>query len=152
MPLYEQLSLLKKHPLAVCCGLAAGVLAGLGGVWLLSLLFKLDHRIYITLLPKSVTSAIGMGIAQELGGLPALTVAIIICCGILGHVLAEGFFRLIRLTHPIAKGLAIGTASHAIGTAKAMEMGPVEGAMSSLAIAAAGLLTVAAAPLFANLI
>ena len=152
VPLYEQLRLLKKHPAAVLCGLGAGVVAGLGSVWLFSCLFRLDHQMYATLLPKSVTSAIGMGIAEELGGLPTLAVSVIILCGILGHVLAEGFLRLIRVTHPIAKGLAIGTASHAIGTAKAMDMGPVEGAMSSLAIAAAGLLTVVLAPLFAGLI
>lgn len=113
-------------------------------------LFQLDYSIYVTLLPKSITTAIGMGVAEELGGVAALTVAAIILTGILGNVAAEGLFRLFRIHDPIARGLALGTGAHAIGTAKAMELGEVEGAMSSLSIAVAGLLTVAAASVFAQ--
>ena len=114
-------------------------------------LFRLNHEQYVTLLPKSITTAIGMGVSQELGGVVTITVAVIIITGILGNVIAEGVCRVFRIREPIAKGLALGTASHAIGTAKAMEMGPVEGAMSSLAIAVAGLLTVLGASVFAGL-
>ena len=151
VPLYEQLTLLKENLKAVAAGIFSGTLASLGSVYLLSRLFGLNHEQYVTLLPKSITTAIGMGVSQELGGIVTITVAVIIITGILGNVIAEGVCKVFRIYEPIAKGLALGTASHAIGTAKAMEMGPVEGAMSSLAIAVAGLLTVIGASVFAGL-
>lgn len=151
VPLYEQLTLLKKNFKAVAAGILSGTLASLGSVYLLARLFRLNYEQYVTLLPKSITTAIGMGVSQELGGVVTITVAVIIITGILGNVIAEGVCRVFRIREPIAKGLALGTASHAIGTAKAMEMGPVEGAMSSLAIAVAGLLTVLGASVFAGL-
>lgn len=151
VPLYQQLELLKKNLRAVAGGIAAGVLASLVSILLLAKLFSLSHEQYVTLLPKSITTAIGMGISQELGGIETITVAVIILTGILGNVIAEFVCKLFRIEEPIAKGLAIGTASHAIGTAKAMEIGEIEGAMSSLAIAVAGLITVLGASLFANL-
>ena len=151
VPLYEQLTLLKENLKAVAAGIFSGTLASLGSVYLLSRLFGLNHEQYVTLLPKSITTAIGMGVSQELGGIVTITVAVIIITGILGNVIAEGVCKVFRIHEPIAKGLALGTASHAIGTAKAMEMGPVEGAMSSLVIAVAGLLTVIGASVFAGL-
>ena len=152
VPLYEQLMLLKENWKAVIAGLLAGVLSSLVSIWLMSLLFGLDHTTYVTLLPKSITTAIGMGLSQELGGIVTITVAVIIITGILGNVLADVIFRLFRVNHPIARGLALGAASHAIGTARAIEYGPVEGAMSSLAIAVSGLLTVVGASFFAQLL
>ena len=151
VPLYQQISLLRKNLTAVAGGITAGVLASLLSVFLLSKLFSLSHEQYVTLLPKSITTAIGMGISEELGGIRTITVAVIIVTGIIGNVLAESICKLFRIQEPIAKGLAIGTSSHAIGTAKAMEIGEIEGAMSSLAIAVAGLITVLGASLFANL-
>ncbi|MBQ8537716.1 MAG: LrgB family protein [Clostridia bacterium] len=151
VPLYEQMTLLKKNLLAVACALIAGVLSSLGGVLVFSLAWGLDHQMYVTLLPKSITTAIGMAVAQELGGIVPLAVAVIIFSGLMGHMLASAFFKLIGVKEPAAKGLAIGTASHAIGTSRALEMGPVEGAMSSLAIAAAGILTVTCVSFFAGL-
>ena len=150
VPLYEELGLLRKNLPAVAGGILAGTFAGLAGILLLCRVFALDHQLYVTFLPKSITTAIGMGVAEELGGVAALTVATIILTGILGNVAAEGLFRLFRIHDPIARGLALGTGAHAIGTAKAMELGEVEGAMSSLSIAVAGLLTVAAASVFAR--
>lgn len=150
VPLYEELGLLRKNLPAVAGGILAGTFAGLAGILLLCRVFALDHQLYVTFLPKSITTAIGMGVAEELGGVAALTVAAIILTGILGNVAAEGLFRLFRIYDPIARGLALGTGAHAIGTAKAMELGEVEGAMSSLSIAVAGLLTVAAASVFAQ--
>ena len=152
VPLYEQLSLLKKNFKAVAAGIFSGVLASLVSVLGLSALFGLNHEQYVTLLPKSITTAIGMGISEELGGIVTITVASIIITGILGNVIAEFVCKVFKIHHPIAKGLALGTASHAIGTAKAMEMGPIEGAMSSLAIAVAGLLTVIGASVFAGML
>ena len=150
VPLYEQMSLLKKNFKAVAAGSVSGVLASLVSVLVLAKLFGLSHEQYVTLLPKSITTAIGMGISEELGGIVTITVAVIIITGILGNVIAELVCKVFHIQEPIAKGLALGTASHAIGTAKAMEMGPVEGAMSSLAIAVAGLLTVIGASVFAG--
>ena len=146
VPLYEQLSLLKKNLVAVAAGIVSGVLASM----LLCKLFQLSHEEYVTLLPKSITTAIGMGVSEELGGIVTITVAVIIITGVLGSVIGEIVCKLFRIQEPIAKGLALGTAAHAIGTSKAMEMGPVEGAMSSLAIAVAGLLTVVSASVFAQ--
>ncbi len=151
VPLYQQLELLRKNLKAVAGGITAGVLASLASVFVLAKLFSLTHEQYVTLLPKSITTAIGMGVSEELGGITTITVAVIIITGILGNVIAEFVCRLFRIEEPIAKGLALGAASHAIGTAKAMELGEVEGAMSSLAIAVAGLMTAVGASLFANL-
>jgi len=150
VPLYEQLSLLKEHWKAILLGIFSGSLASVLGVLALSILFGLDHEAYVSFLPKSITTAIGMGVSEELGGYVSLTVIIIILTGVLGNMFAKGFLRLIRVTHPIAKGIAIGTASHAVGTAKAMEMGEVEGAMSGLSICVAGVFTVVLALIFSG--
>lgn len=150
VPLYEQLELLKKHLVAVVCGIVAGVLSSMVGVLLCAIVFGLQHELYVTLLPKSITTAIGMGVSEELDGIVTITVATIIVTGILGSVIADGVFALFHIEEPVARGLALGNASHAIGTSKAMELGQVEGAMSGLAVAVAGLLTVLTASVFAQ--
>ncbi len=152
IPLYEKLELLADNWKSVLLGILSGVLASGLVVLSLSLLFKLDHFTYVTLLPKSITTAIGMGVEEELGGSVTICVAVIILTGIWGNMTAVGLCKLCRITHPIARGIAIGTSSHAMGTTKAMEMGMTEGAMSSLSIAVAGMFTVVAAPLFALLL
>lgn len=152
IPLYKQLSLLRKHLLAVLCGITSGVLASAISIFAMSKLFGLSGRQYVTLLPKSITTAIGMGVSEEAGGIVTLTVVSIILTGILGNVIADTLFKAVKIKHPIAKGLALGTGAHAIGTAKALELGEIEGAMSSLAIAVAGLMTVIVVPLAAGLI
>ena len=150
VPLYEQLELLKKHLVAVVCGIVAGVLSSMVGVLICAIVFGLQHELYVTLLPKSITTAIGMGVSEELDGIVTITVATIIVTGILGSVIADGVFALFHIEEPVARGLALGNASHAIGTSKAMELGQVEGAMSGLAVAVAGLLTVLTASVFAQ--
>ena len=150
VPLYRQLTLLRKNLKAVVIGIVSGVLASMVSVLIFAKLFGLSHSEYVTLLPKSITTAIGMGVSEELGGLVTITVAVIIITGVLGNVIAEAVLKVAKIEEPIAKGLALGTSAHAIGTSKAMELGPVEGAMSSLAIAVAGLLTVIAASVFAG--
>lgn len=152
IPLYQQMQLLRQNLLAVALGIISGVAASLGGIFVLALAFGLNHAQYVTLLPKSITTAIGMGVSEELGGITTITVAVIIVTGVLGNVIAELVFKIFRIQEPIAKGLALGTSAHAIGTAKALEMGEIEGAMSSLSIAVAGLLTVVGASVFAGLI
>lgn len=150
IPLYEQWKLLKRNIKAVLLGIIAGVLTSLGTVWVLAEIMGLSHREYVTLLPKSITTAIGMGVSEELGGYVTITVAVIVVTGVLGNIFGELICKIFRITDPIARGLSIGSASHAIGTAKAMELGEIEGAMSSLAIAVAGIFTVAASSLFCN--
>lgn len=152
VPLYEQLQLLRRHKAAILTGVLSGVLTSLICVLALAVLFHLDHAAYVTLLPKSITTAIGMGVSEQLGGHVSITVAIIIITGVIGNMIAESVCRVFRIKEPIARGIAIGTASHAIGTTKAMEMGEVEGAMSSLSIVVAGVLTVAGASVFSLLL
>ena len=151
VPLYEQIHLLKKNLKAVAAGIFSGTLAGLCSILLMAKLFGFDHQEYVTMLPKSITTAIGMGVSEELGGIVTITVAVIIITGVLGNMLAEVVYKIAKIEEPIARGLGLGTSAHAIGTAKAMELGPVEGAMSSLAIAVAGLLTVVGASVFAGM-
>lgn len=151
IPLYEQWELLKQNYKAVIFGLLAGTVTSLTTVFVLAKLFGLSHQEYVTLLPKSITTAIGMGISEELGGYVTITVAVIIITGVLGNIFGELICKLFKITEPISKGLALGASSHAIGTAKALEIGEVEGAMSGLAIAVSGILTVALSSLFANL-
>lgn len=150
--LYEQWELLKKNVKAVIAGLVTGTITSLTTVFVLALICRLSHEEYVTLLPKSITTAIGMGVSEELGGYVAITVAVIIITGVLGNMLGETICKVFRITEPISKGLAMGASSHAIGTAKAMEMGEIEGAMSSLAIAVSGILTVLLSSIYACLI
>ena len=151
VPLYEQFELLKEHHKAVIAGIVAGVVTSLCSILLFAVIFSLDRGSYVTLLPKSITTAIGMGVSEKLGGYVALTVAVIIITGILGNMFAESICRIFRITDPVARGVGIGTSAHAVGTARAMQMGEVEGAMSSLYIVVAGLFTVIGAGIFANL-
>lgn len=152
IPLYQQIELLQKNLTAVLLGIAAGVFSSLGSVLGMAYLFGLNHKEYVTLLPKSITTAIGLGVSEELGGISTITVAVIIATGVLGNVIGEQICKIFRIKEPIAVGLAFGTAAHAVGTTKALELGEVEGAMSSLSIAVAGLITVVGASIFANFI
>lgn len=152
IPLYEQWELLKKNIKAVLVGLLSGVITSLGTVFILAKILKLSHAEYVTLLPKSITTAVGIGVSEELGGYVTITVAVIIITGVLGNIMGELLCKIFKITEPISKGLAFGASSHAIGTAKAMEIGEVEGAMSSLAIAVSGILTVVFSAVFANFI
>ncbi len=152
IPLYRQLEYLKKYPVAVFVSITAGVFMALGSIYIMSFLFGLEHQDYVSLLPKSITTAIGKGITEKYDGIVPITIIGISITGVMGNVMAESLCKWLRITEPVAKGLAIGTASHALGTSKAMEIGEVEGAMSSLSIVVAGILTVIIVPLFANLI
>ena len=151
-PAYKQLELLKRNLTAVATAITAGVIGSVVSVYVMSMIFKLEHVHYVSLLPKSITTAIGMGVSEEAGGIVTMTIVSIIITGILGNIIADGWFKLIGIKEPIAKGLALGTSAHAIGTAKALELGEVEGAMSSLSIAVAGLMTVVSVPIMSGLI
>ena len=152
IPLYRQLHVLRGNTAAIFAGIISGTLASLACIFAMSLAFGLTHGEYVTLLPKSITTAIGIGISGELGGDVSVTAAAIIVTGIFGKMSAEAVLRLFRIKEPVAKGVAIGTASHAIGTAKALEIGELEGAVSSLSIVVSGIITVVGASAFAGLI
>lgn len=149
IPLYEQWELLKKNYMAVFLGLLAGTITSLTTVLVLSKMCNLTHEEYVTLLPKSITTAIGMGVSEELGGYVTITVAVIIITGVLGNMFGELICKIFRIEEPISRGLAIGASSHAIGTARAIELGEVEGAMSGLAIGVSGIMTVCLVSFFA---
>lgn len=149
IPLYRQMETLKKNFKAIILSVLAGAITSMGVILVMAIFFKLSHDEYVTLLPKSITTAIGMGVSEELGGYVTITVAVIIVTGILGNIIGETVCKVFRIKNPISRGLALGTSAHAIGTTKAMEMGEVEGAMSSLAIVVAGLITVVGASVFA---
>lgn len=150
VPLYERLELLKKNMLAVVLSVSIGIALGLLSIFGLSLLFKLEYEHYATLLPKSITTAIGLDLSKELGGIPNITAAVIAITGIFGNLSAGFVMKIFRITDPIAQGLGIGTGAHAMGTVKAIEMGKTQGAMSSLALVVAGIVTVLLAPVFSR--
>ena len=152
IPLYKQLELLKQYFPAVIGAICAGVAASAVSVFFMVKVMGLGHEHYVTLLPKSITTAIGMGVSEEAGGIVTPTVIAIIITGVLGSVVSETVFCLMGIRHPVAKGLALGTSAHAVGTSKALELGEVEGAMSSLSIAVAGLMTVILVPFISGLI
>lgn len=152
IPLYSKLALLKSNFKAIISGLIAGVLTSLISIFVMSLLFGLSHENYVSMLPKSITTAIGIGVSEELGGISTITTAVIIVTGVFGNVSADIVYKVFNITNPIAKGIGLGSSAHAIGTSKALEMGETEGAMSSLSIAVAGIITVIFASFFAKLI
>lgn len=152
VPLYKQLQSLKNYMMPILLGVLIGSLAGMLSILLCAMLMQFDPEIIASLLPKSVTTPIGIEISAQLGGIPSITVLNILVTGILGTILAEFVFRIFRIHDPIARGIAIGTSSHAVGTSKALQLGHVEGAMSSLAIGVAGLMTVFIAPLLWNVV
>ena len=150
VPLYEQWQILRKNAVAVLCGIAAGSVTSMVSIIAVGWLLRIDPVISASMMTKSVTTAIGVEVAQELGGLGSLAGAVIVMTGIVGNLSAAALCRICRLRDPVARGVAIGTGSHAVGTAKALQMGPVEGAVSSLSIAVAGVLTAILCPILAN--
>ena len=150
VPLYEQWQIMKKNALAVLCGIAAGSVTSMVSILALGVLLKLDPALTVSMMPKSVTTAIGVEVAAELGGIASLAGAMIVLTGILGNLSASALCRIAGLHDPVARGVAIGTGSHAVGTSRALQMGQVEGAVSSLSIAVAGVLTAIICPILAN--
>lgn len=139
--IYQQRKVLGQYFLPVLAGCLAGSLASLGSVLLLCRLFAMENSLTVSLLPKSVTTAIAVGIAESRGGIQGIAAAAVVLAGIVGAVFAPLFAKAFRITDPVAEGLAIGACSHALGTTKAMEIGPLQGAMSSIAICVCGIIT-----------
>ena len=147
VPLYEQLKVLKGHLPAILAGIAAGTLTSLLGVFAMCRLFSLDATLTVSLLPKSVTTAIGLALTESADGLSALTAAAIIITGILGNLVGAALCKVLRIADPIAQGVGFGTASHVIGTSRANEVHPLTGATSSLSLIIAGILTAVLFPI-----
>ena len=152
IPMYEQLRLLKKNLRGILVGVVCGSLSCLGMILLFSLAAGFDRELTVSLLPKSVTSAIGVPLSELSGGVPSVATAAIILSGILANVLSIPLFRLFRLNDSVARGVALGTSGHVIATSKANELDPLMGAVSSLSLVAAGLLTAAVFPVLIRLI
>ena len=138
---YDQFQKLKAHLAAAFWGILAGTVASIGTIWVLAQGFNLDAAITGSLLPKSVTTAIGVALSNELGGIAAITTAAIVITGILGNIAGPSLCRLFRLKSEVAQGVAFGTSAHVIGTAKAAELSQLTGAVSSLSLTVAGLIT-----------
>lgn len=138
---YEQFARLKKEILPITAGVLVGVVCGIGSIWLLSKLFAVPQVIEMSILPKSVTAAIGVPLAEELGGVGAITTAAISITGVLGYTAGPALCKLLRLKDPVAQGVALGTSAHVIGTARATEMSEVAGAAGTLALTVAGITT-----------
>ena len=139
--IYQQRAVLKRHFLPVVLGCFAGSLVSILFVLLLCKLFQADAMFSASMMPKSVTTAIALGISENAGGIPGLTAAAVVITGVEGAMLAPLFAKVFHITDPVAEGVAIGSCSHAIGTSKAMEIGSLQGAMSSIAICVCGILT-----------
>ena len=150
--IYSKIDLLKKNWLPVLVGCAVGVVTSVGSILVMCRLFGLDRDMTISLLPKSVTTPIAVAVSEGHDGMVAITVAAVIVTGILGNLIAPFLVKLFRIRDPLAVGLGIGACSHAVGTAKALEMGETQGAMSGLAIGLCGILTSVAALFFEYLV
>ncbi|GAA0738192.1 LrgB family protein [Clostridium oceanicum] len=152
VPLYKKLELLKQNSLAILIGITSGTILGLISIVVLGHIFKLDTLVNTSIISKSITVPISLEVSKQLGGIPALTASVTIFTGILGTIIGPIICKLFKIKEDIAVGVVFGTASHAIGTTKAMEIGQTEGAMSSLSIGIAGLMTVFLAPIIYNVL
>ncbi len=151
VPLYKNFAVLKKNAIPIIVGIFIGSVVSVTSIILLSKAFKLNAVLSLSLVPKSVTTPIGIEISKQLGGVPELTVATIIITGITGAIISQVVFSALRIKDKVAMGIAIGTSSHAVGTSKAIEMGEIEGGMSGLSIGVAGLITVIIAPVIVKI-
>jgi len=140
--IYRQVTILKKYFIPIVIGCLVGSLTSMGSVFVLCKIFGLEDVLLSSLLPKSVTTPIAMAVSSQLGGIPSITVAIVIITGIIGAVLAPLLIKIFHIDEEVAQGVAIGTCSHAVGTSKAIELGEIQGAMSGIAIGISGIITV----------
>jgi predicted murein hydrolase (TIGR00659 family) len=152
VPLYDQLDLIKKNAATIFVSIAIGSLTSMLSVIAICRLFSVGKVLTVSLVPKSVTTAIAIDVSAANGGIKAVTVLAVLLTGVFGSVAGPWLCRFFRIKSRVAVGLAMGTASHALGTAKAIELGEDEGAMSSLAVSVAGIITVLTAPVLISLL
>lgn len=151
LPLYRQYELLKKHVGLIFISILVGSITCFVVIIAIDILLHIEPTLFVSLLPKSITTAIAIGVSEEVGGISGITVAAVVITGIISAMMSNVVFKLFKIEHPIAKGLALGTSGHAIGTSKAIELGEVEAAMSSLAIVVTGIMTVILVPIVVSL-
>lgn len=152
VPLYRQFRVLKSNLKAILLGILAGCIACMLTIVGLSVVFSFTPELTASVLPKSITTAIAIGLSEEVGGMPAITVACVVFTGIFGACTASTFFKIFKIEEPVAQGLAAGSSAHAIGTSRALELGEIQGAMSSLAIVVTGIMTVIVVPIVTGLL
>lgn len=152
LPLYKQFDLFKKHILEILVGITTGVVVSFISIKIIAGFTDADVSIINSLIPKSITTPMGLSLTNTINGIESITVVAIIFTGILGAIMAEFVFKLGRIKHPVAKGIALGTSAHALGTSKALELGEIEGAMSGLSIGISGIITVILIPIIINMI
>lgn len=152
IPLYQKIDLLKKHFIPIMGGGIVGAFVAIISVIFLGKLLNIDYQLVVSLIPKSITTPIGMEVSSMIGGIPSITVFAISVTGISGNIFAPIVYNIFKISHPVAKGIGIGISSHAVGTSRAMEMGEIEGAMSALSIIIAGIITIILAPLLVKLV
>ena len=150
VPLYKQFDLFKKYLLEILIGISCGVVVSFISVKLIGHFTNADVDIINSLIPKSITTPMGISLTKTLNGVEAITVVSIILSGILGAIISPIIFKIGKINNPVAKGIALGTSAHALGTTKALEMGEVEGAMSGLSIGISGIITVILIPIIIN--
>lgn len=151
VPMYKQMKILKENVVAILAAIVTGAIACAFTVLGMCIVLHLDPVIYKSLLPKSITTAIALGVSTEIGGIVSITSLCVAISGLGGGIFATTIFRMFKIENPVAQGLALGNASHAVGTSRAFELGELQGAMSSLSIVVAGILTVVIAPVMAML-
>ncbi|MBO5138262.1 MAG: LrgB family protein [Bacilli bacterium] len=151
IPLYKQIKVLKSNVIAIISGITAGVLANFATILIFSNVFNLNKKLSLSLLSKSITAPIAIGVTNELGGISSITVFAVILSGIIGAAIAPTIFKIFKIRRKVAKGLACGTSAHGSGTTTALQLGEVEGAMSGLAIIITGLITTIIAPIISSI-
>lgn len=151
LPLYEELSKLKKNLKAIALGIFVGIAMSFISVYAICRLFNVDRQIFLSLIPKSITTAIGIGLSEELGGIVTLTVSSIVLTGNIGALMADGIYKLFKIDEPIARGIGLGASAHAIGTSKAGEYGELASASAGLSLSVCAILSVLALQLLAKL-
>ena len=152
VPLYKQMQTLKKNMAAILISIAIGCIVHAGVLIVIAAMFKMEQQLLMSVMSKSVTTAIALGVTGEIGGIQGITVIGVMVAGISGAVFGPSLLKLFHITEPVAQGLAMGSASHAIGTSKAIELGEIQAAMSSLAIVVTGILTVVIVPWVVSLL
>ena len=151
LPLYEELNKLKKNLGAIAVGIFSGIMMSFLSVYLICKLFNVDRIIFLSLIPKSITTAIGIGLAEELGGIVTLTVSSIVLTGNIGALIADDLYRLFKIHDPIARGIGLGAGAHAIGTSKASEYGELASASAGLSLSVCAILSVVLLQILAKL-
>lgn len=152
VPLYKQMETLKKNLAAILISIAIGCVVHAGILIAITILCKMEQQLLLSVMSKSVTTAIALGVTGEIGGIQGITVIGVMIAGISGAVVGPGLLKIFHITEPVAQGLALGSASHAVGTSKAIELGEIQAAMSSLAIVVTGILTVVIVPWVVSLL